>query len=131
MLCDVLRSTNREKVQRIILATFRVSKKKNHYGIEAVSNYVHMCALTNISVEFIGKAVFSDSGELVYAAEMIHFKSVPVLNVLIKQNREDADNQDDVTFLHEKLNASLQDLRYILCIMVIRNRYMYMYNKVL
>ena len=49
-----------------------------------------------------------------YAAEMIHFKSVPVLNVLVKQNREDADMQDDITFLHEKLNTSLQDLRYIL-----------------
>ena len=47
-----------------------------------------------------------------YAAEMIHFKSVPVLNVLVKQTREDADMQDDITFLHEKLNASLQDLRY-------------------
>ena len=46
-----------------------------------------------------------------YAAEMIHFKSVPVLNVLVKQTREDTDMQDDVTFLHEKLNASLQELR--------------------
>ena len=62
---------------------------------------------------------------------MIHFKSVPVLNVLVKQNREDADMQDDITFLHEKLNTSLQDLRYILYIMVIKNRYMYMYNKLL
>ena len=47
------------------------------------------------------------------AAEMIHFKSVPVLNVLVRQTREDADMQDDITFLHEKLNASLQDLRYM------------------
>ena len=47
-----------------------------------------------------------------YAAEMIHFKSVPVLNVLVKQTREDTDMEDDVEFLHEKLNASLQDLRY-------------------
>ena len=50
-----------------------------------------------------------------YAAEMIHFKSVPVLNVLIKQTREDADMQDYVTFLHEKLNANLQELRYKIC----------------
>ena len=47
-----------------------------------------------------------------YAAEMIHFKAVPVLNVLVKQTREDIDMQEDITFLHEKLSASLQDLRY-------------------
>ena len=57
-----------------------------------------------------------------YAAEMIHFKSVPVLNVLVKQNREDADMQDDITFLHEKLNTSLQDLRYILFYIIYGNK---------
>ena len=66
-----------------------------------------------------------------YAAEMIHFKSVLVLNVLVKQNREDADMQDDITFLHEKLNTSVQDLRYILHYAheKIKSRYMYIHNK--
>ena len=65
-----------------------------------------------------------------YAAEMIHFKSVPVLNVLVKQNREDADMQDDV--LHEKLNTSLQDLRYMYIVHYGHKKInMYMYNKFL
>ena len=70
-----------------------------------------------------------------YVTEMIHFKPVPVLNVLVKQNREDAYMQDDITFLHEKLNTSLQDLRYILhyAHKKIKSRYMCMcmYSKLL
>ena len=48
-----------------------------------------------------------------YATQMIHFKAVPVLNVLVKQTRDDTDLQDDLEYLHEKLNTSLQDLRYV------------------
>jgi hypothetical protein len=47
-----------------------------------------------------------------YATQMIHFKSVPVLNVLVKQTKDDTDLQDDIEFLHDKLNTSLQDLRW-------------------
>jgi hypothetical protein len=46
-----------------------------------------------------------------YATQMIHFKSVPVLNVLVKQTKDDTDLQDDIEFLYDKLNTSLQDLR--------------------
>lgn len=81
VLCDVLRATNREKVQRIIFATFRNLLEKP-------------------SQEVAEK----------FAADMIHFKAVPVLNVLIQQTREDTDMQEDIAFLHERLNASLQDL---------------------
>ena len=47
VLCDVLRSTNREKVQRIILATFRVSDKlkKDHYGVEAGISVLNYCSM--------------------------------------------------------------------------------------
>ena len=48
-----------------------------------------------------------------YATQMIHFKAVPVLNVLVKQSRDDVDLQEDIEFLHDKLNTSLQDLRYV------------------
>lgn len=81
VLCDVLRATNREKVQRVIFATFRNLLEKP------------------------GQSVAEQ-----FAAEMIHFKAVPVLNVLVQQTRDDTDLQDDITFLHEKLNASLLDL---------------------
>ena len=47
-----------------------------------------------------------------YATQMIHFKAVPVLNIMVKQTKEDRDLQDDLEFLHEKLNSSLQDLRH-------------------
>lgn len=81
VLCDVLRSTNREKVKRVILATF-------HNLLEKPSREV--------------------SGS--YATEMIHFKAVPVINVMSKQTWQDADLQADVEYLSEKLNNSLQDL---------------------
>ena len=48
-----------------------------------------------------------------YATQMIHFKSVPVLNVLVKQTKDDTDLQEDIEFLHDKLNTSLQDLRSV------------------
>ena len=48
-----------------------------------------------------------------YATQMIHFKAVPVLNIMIKQTKEDADLQEDMEFLHSKLNTSLQDLRCV------------------
>jgi len=82
VLCDVLRATNRQKVQRVILATFRNLLVKPSTAVAEA-----------------------------YATEMIHFKAVPVLNVLVKQPREDTDLQEDIEFLHEKLNISLQDLR--------------------
>jgi V-type H+-transporting ATPase subunit H len=81
VLCDVLRATNREKVQRVIFATFRNLIEKPS---QSVADH--------------------------FAAEMIHFKAVPVLNVLVQQTRDDTDMQEDITFLHERLNASLQDL---------------------
>lgn len=49
-----------------------------------------------------------------YATQMIHFKAVPVLNVLVKQTRDDVDLQEDIEFLYEKLNTSLQDLRFVI-----------------
>ena len=48
-----------------------------------------------------------------YATQMIHFKSVPVLNVLVRQTKDDTDLQEDIEFLHDKLNTSLQDLRSV------------------
>jgi V-type H+-transporting ATPase subunit H len=56
VLCDVLRATNREKVQRVIFATFRNLIEKPS---QSVADH--------------------------FAAEMIHFKAVPVLNVLVQQ----------------------------------------------
>ena len=48
-----------------------------------------------------------------YATQMIHFKAVPVLNVLVQQTKDDSDLQEDIEYLHEKLNVSLQDLRFV------------------
>jgi len=48
-----------------------------------------------------------------YATQMIHFKALPVLNIMIKQTREDTDLQEDMELLHVKLNSSLQDLRWV------------------
>ena len=55
VVCDVLRSTNRKKVQRIILATFRV----NSLHTLDMDNIV-----TNVAVEFVGEAISSDGREL-------------------------------------------------------------------
>ncbi|XP_064406974.1 V-type proton ATPase subunit H-like isoform X2 [Halichondria panicea] len=81
VLCDVLKATNREKVQRIILATFR--------------NFIELPSKTISAL---------------YATDIIHFKVIPVLSVLMKQTRDDTDLTEDVEFLHEKLNNYLQDL---------------------
>ena len=43
---------------------------------------------------------------------MIHFKALPVLNILVKQTRDDTDMKDDIEFLHDKLNLSVQNLRW-------------------
>ncbi|CAI8018615.1 V-type proton ATPase subunit H [Geodia barretti] len=81
VLCDVLRATNREKVQRVIFATFRNLLEKPRQSVAEQ-----------------------------FAAEMIHFKAVPVLNILVQQTKDDVELQEDIVFLHERLNASLQDL---------------------
>lgn len=68
-MCDVLKTTNRPKVHRIILATFRVSMVV-YYSIYIMIMYIH--CLQNL----IEKAE-PDIAEK-YSAEMIHFKAIPV-----------------------------------------------------
>jgi V-type H+-transporting ATPase subunit H len=41
---------------------------------------------------------------------VLAYDVLQVLNVLVQQTRDDTDMQEDITFLHERLNASLQDL---------------------
>ena len=44
VLCDVLRATNREKVQRVIFATFRVSQHCTN-TISPFPSYVYVCVV--------------------------------------------------------------------------------------
>lgn len=80
-LCDVLRATSREKVKRVILAAFRNMLEKSTKSV-------------------------ADQ----FAGQMIHFKSLPVMTVMMKQTWQDADLQSDLEFLSERLNNSLQDM---------------------
>ncbi|XP_065890325.1 V-type proton ATPase subunit H-like isoform X2 [Dysidea avara] len=81
VLSDVLRGTEKEKVKRIILATLRNMLEKPEKAAADL-----------------------------YASQMIHFKALRVLNILVKQTWVDTEIEEDITFLYEYLTASEQDL---------------------
>ncbi|XP_047145815.1 V-type proton ATPase subunit H isoform X1 [Hydra vulgaris] len=79
VLADIMRNSEKEKVTRIIIATFR---------------------------NLLEKAEDSKAA----AVSLIHCKLLPLFDILAKKNWGDEDIREDIEFITEKLNASVQDL---------------------
>ena len=104
-MADILADAQKEKVSRIILAVFRVSKppKKEKKQLRQIhlSNFISQ----NLIEKPEDRTVIKEN-----CISMVQCKVMKQLQFLEQRKFDDEDIQSDIEFLKEKMELSLQDL---------------------
>lgn len=106
MLADILSDSVKEKVTRIILAVFRV-----RYFRRLVRYFFIVFTTSSFILQNLIEKPEDGTVAKEHCIAMVQVKVLKQLNILEQRKFDDEDIVEDVQYLKEKLESSVQDLR--------------------